>query len=85
MLSRHDELMLRKDNLMQNLFPEEKYFYKKLKERYRTPDAGFSIVTPKELSKSFGYNEDTVVTLLRRFIDYGKIKYDFRSNRIEVE
>ena len=63
------------DEFVLNLTPEEKFFYLYLMTNSKTTQCGIYELPIKVIEFETGYNNETVIKLLTRFIEYGKIKY----------
>lgn len=63
------------DAFFMSLTPEEKYFYLYLLTNPKTSQCGIYELPYQVAEFQTGYNRDTVVKLIQRFVDYGKIKY----------
>lgn len=64
--------------------PEEKYFYLYLLTNPNTSACGIYELPKRKVQYETGYNEDTVNKLLRKFADYGKIRYDERTKEVYI-
>ncbi len=64
------------------LTPEEKYFYLYLMTNSKTKQCGCYELPKRIMEFETGYNRETIDKLLERFIEYGKIKYDEKTNEI---
>jgi len=64
------------------LSPEEKFFYIYLLTNSKTTQCGIYELPKKIMEIETGYNRDTVTKLLRKFVDYGKIEYNEKTNEI---
>lgn len=63
------------DSFVIDLTPEEKYFYLYLMTNNNTTQCGIYELHYRVMEMQTGYNRDTVVKLLERFTNYGKILY----------
>jgi len=70
------------DTFILDLTPEEKYFYLYLMTNSRTTACGVYELPSKIIEMETGYNRETIEKLLKRFIEYGKIDYDFSTKEI---
>ena len=64
------------DSLVENFTPEDKYFWLYLLTNPYTKQLGIYKITKKQMAYQTGYDIDTVSNLIKRFEDYGLIKYD---------
>lgn len=64
------------DGFVLDLTPEEKYFYIYLMTNSKTTQCGIYELPKRIIETETGYPLGTVDKLLKRFIDYGKIRYD---------
>lgn len=72
------------DGFVLDLTPEEKYFYIYLLTNSRTSQCGCYELPYKIMEMQTGYNRETVEKLIKRFEDYGKIKYCADTKEILV-
>lgn len=72
------------DDYFLELTPEDKYFYIYLLTNGRCSQCGIYSFAVKLASLELGYNEDTVRTLLQRFVDYGKILYSKATGEVMI-
>lgn len=63
------------DGFVIDLTPEEKYFYLYLMTNNNTTQCGIYELPYRVIEMQTGYNRDTVLKLLARFKEYGKILY----------
>ena len=70
------------DPFIMELTPEEKYFYLYLMTNSKTKQCGCYELPKKIMEFETGYNRETVDKLIDRFVEYGKIKYDDKTNEI---
>ncbi len=70
------------DSFVIELTPEEKYFYLYLMTNSKTSQCGIYELPKKIIEMDTGYNRETVDKLLKRFVDYGKIKYNEETKEI---
>jgi uncharacterized phage protein (TIGR02220 family) len=64
------------DDFVLELTPEEKYFYVYLMTNSKTTQCGIYNIPTRLIEMESGYNRETVVKLLKRFVEYGKILYN---------
>lgn len=72
------------DGFVLDLTPEEKYFYIYLLTNSKTSQCGIYELPKRIIETETGYNRETVEKLLKRFIDYGKIKYNDKTKEIFI-
>ncbi|ENY8343621.1 TPA: DnaD domain protein [Clostridioides difficile] len=72
------------DGFVLDLTPEEKYFYNYLLTNGRASQCGCYELPFKIMEMQTGYNRETVEKLIKRFIEYGKIKYDSTTKEILI-
>ncbi|MBD8026449.1 DnaD domain protein [Ureibacillus sp. Re31] len=70
------------DGFVLDLTPEEKYFYLYLMTNNNTTQCGIYELPYRVIEMQTGYNRDTVVKLLGRFIEYGKVLYNESTKEI---
>jgi len=70
------------DGFVVDLTPEEKYFYLYLMTNNNTTQCGIYELPYRIIEMQTGYNRDTVLKLLDRFIEYGKIQYNEQTKEI---
>lgn len=70
------------DSFVIELTPEEKYFYLYLMTNSKTSQCGIYELPKKIIEMDTGYNRETVDKLLKRFVDYGKIKYNEETKEV---
>lgn len=73
------------DPFMQELTPEQKYFYLFLLTNDKTKQCGIYEITKRQICYDTGYNIDTVSKLLEYFIKGGKIRYNSETNEIAIK
>lgn len=73
------------DPFMQELTPEQRYFYLYLLTNDRTKQCGVYEITRRQICYDTGYNIDTVSKLLEYFINTGKIRYNSSTNEIAIK
>ncbi|MCW6084556.1 MULTISPECIES: DnaD domain-containing protein [Clostridium] len=72
------------DGFVLDLTPEEKYFYLYLMSNTKTSQCGVYELPLRVIEMETGYNRETVIKLIKRFIDYKKIKYDEETKEIMI-
>lgn len=72
------------DGFVLDLTPEEKYFFLYLMTNSKTSQCGIYELPLRIIETETGYNRETVEKLLKRFIDYGKIKYNAKTKEIMI-
>jgi hypothetical protein len=70
------------DSFIQDLTPEQKYFFLYLLTNDKTKQCGIYEITLRQMCYDTGYNEETVKKLLQFFILKGKIRYSESSKEI---
>ncbi len=70
------------DGFVIDLTPEEKYFYLYLMTNNNTTQCGIYELPYRVIEMHTGYNRDTVLKLLERFKEYGKIDYNVSTKEI---
>lgn len=70
------------DGFILDLTPEEKYFYLYLMTNSKTTQCGIFEVPMKIMETETGYNRETIMKYINRFISYEKIAYDSDTNEI---
>lgn len=70
------------DSFVEELPPDEKFFYLYLMTNSHTSQCGIYEITVKKMVKDTGYNEDTINKLIERFVGYGKILYNQATKEI---
>jgi len=73
------------DPFIQDLTPEQKFFYLYLLTNGQTKQCGIYEVTKKQICYDTGYNIDTVSKLLQYCINTDKIKYNEVTNEIAIK
>lgn len=73
------------DPFVQDLTPEQKYFYLYLMTNGNTRQCGIYEITKKQICYDTGYNTDTVSKLLRYFMSHGKIMYSEVTNELALK
>jgi DnaD/phage-associated family protein len=72
------------DDFVLDLTPEEKYFYMYLMTCSKSSQCGIYKLPMKVIEFETGYNVDSVDKLLKRFITYGKILYNYDTKEIMI-
>ena len=72
------------DGFVLELTPEEKYFYIYLMTNSKTCQCGIYELPKRIIETETGYNRETVDKLLKRFEEYGKIKYSDETREIII-
>lgn len=72
------------DDFILDLTPEEKYFYMYLMTCSKSSQCGIYKLPMKVIEFETGYNGDTVDKLIKRFITYGKILYNYDTKEIMI-
>ena len=70
------------DSFILKLTPEEKFFYLYLLTNSKTKQCGIYELPLQIIGIETGYNRETVIKLLQRFIDHRKIRYDWENEEI---
>ena len=73
------------DPFIQDLTPEQKFFYLYLLTNGQTKQCGIYEITKRQICYDTGYNTDTVSKLLQYCIDTDKIKYNKDTNEIAIK
>lgn len=73
------------DPFIQELTPEQKFFYLYLLTNDKTKQCGIYEITKRQICYDTGYNIDTVSKLLRYCIDTDKIKYNAETNELAIK
>lgn len=73
-----------RDAFVQNLTPEEKYFYAYLLTNEFTKQTGIYQITKRYIGIDTGYNDETVTKLLERFASYKKILYNEETKELMI-
>jgi len=73
------------DPFMQELTPEQRYFYLFLLTNDKTKQCGIYEITKRQMVYDTGYNIDTVGKLLDLFISKDKIRYNPETNEIAIK
>lgn len=70
------------DKFVLRLTPEEKFFYLYLLTNSKTKQCGVYELPLKVVEMETGYNRETVIKLVQKFIEYDKIKFDWENEEI---
>ena len=70
---------------MQELTPEQRYFYLFLLTNDKTKQCGIYEITKRQICYDTGYNIDTVSKLLQYFISSDKIRYNPETNELAIK
>lgn len=70
------------DKFVLKLTPEEKFFYIYLLTNSKTKQCGIYELPLQIVQVETGYNRETVIKLLQRFIEHGKIRYDWENEEV---
>ena len=73
------------DSFVLSLTPEEKYFYIYLMTNSKTKQCGIYELPLQIAQVETGYNRETVIKLIQKFIEHGKIMYDWETNEIALK
>jgi hypothetical protein len=73
-----------KDGFTIELTPEEKFFFLYLMTNDQTTQCGIYELPKRIIEMDTGYNRETVEKLLKRFDEYGKIKYNEENKEIFI-
>ena len=74
-----------KDEFVQSLTPEQKYFYLYLMTNERTTQCGVYEITYRQICFDTGYNEDTIRKLIETFSDFDKIRYSKETKEMALK
>ena len=74
-----------KDEFIESLTTEQKYFYLYLMTNDRTKQCGIYEITVKQISYDTGYNEETVRKLIKFFVGKGKIRYSESTKEVALK
>ena len=72
------------DPFIEQLTPEEKYFFLFLLTNPEVTACGIYMITKRKMAFYTGYNNETVDKLLLRFETSGKIKYDLDTSELMI-
>ncbi len=81
---RQIEITFWQDRFVLDLTPEEKFFYLYLLTNSKTKQCGIYELPLKIIETETGYNRETVIKLVQKFIDYKKIKFDWENEEVFV-
>jgi hypothetical protein len=73
------------DSFIQDLTPEQKYFFLYLLTNDKTKQCGIYEITVRQMCYDTGYNEDTIKKLLEFFNSKGKIQYSEETKEIALK
>lgn len=73
------------DAFVQDLTPEQKYFFLYLLTNEKTSQCGIYEISKRQISYDTGYNMDTVSKLLEYFIKVRKVRYSTETNEIAIK
>jgi len=74
-----------KDEFIESLTPEQKFFYLYLMTNDRTTQCGIYEITIKQMCYDTGYNEDTIKKLIEFFTKCGKIQYSLATKEMAMK
>lgn len=72
------------DPFVEKLTPDEKFFYLFIMTNPRSTECGIYELTKKKMRDWTGYNDETIDTLLKRFISHKKIIYNESTSEIAI-
>lgn len=72
------------DEFVENLSPEDRYFYLFLLTNPMTTECGIYQITIKKMSFYTGYNYEAINNILKRLIASGKIQYDETNSEVLI-
>ncbi len=70
------------DKFVLSLTPEEKFFYLYLLTNSKTKQCGIYELPLPIIQVETGYNRETVIKLIQKFIDHKKVSYDWENEEI---
>jgi hypothetical protein len=70
------------DKFVLKLTPEEKFFYIYLLTNSKTKQCGIYELPIQIICVETGYNQETVIKLIQKFIEYKKIAYDWENEEV---
>jgi len=73
------------DDFVLSLTPEEKYFYIYLFTNSKTKQCGIYELPLQVASLDTGYNRETIIKLIQKFIEFGKIAYDWETKELAIK
>jgi hypothetical protein len=74
-----------RDEFVEGLTPEQKFFYLYLLTNDRTTQCGIYEITIKQMCYDTGYNDDTIKKLIEYFIGTGKVRYSSETKEIALK
>jgi hypothetical protein len=74
-----------RDEFIESLTPEQKYFYLYLMTNDRTRQCGIYEITIRQIGYDTGYNEETIKKLINFFVFKGKIKYSETTKEVALK
>lgn len=74
-----------RDEFVESLTPEQKFFYLYLLTNDRTTQCGIYEITLKQMCYDTGYNEDTIKKLISYFIETGKVRYSINTKEMALK
>lgn len=72
------------DPFIQDISPEDKYFYLYVITNPHTNQCGIYEITPKTMAFETGYNNDTIHKLLKRFAEYKRVFYNEECSELFI-
>lgn len=73
------------DSEVMEFTPEDKLFYLYILTNPRSKQCGITEITIRQMAFELGYSTDTIDTLLIRFQERGKIRYNRETNELAVK
>ena len=74
-----------RDEFVESLTPEQKFFYLYLLTNDRTTQCGIYEITIKQMCYDTGYNDDTIKKLIDYFVGTGKVRYSIETKEIALK
>ena len=74
-----------RDEFVESLTPEQKFFYLYLLTNDRTTQCGIYEITIKQMCYDTGYNDDTIKKLILYFINTGKVRYSEHTKEMALK
>ena len=74
-----------RDEFVESLTPEQKFFYLYLLTNDRTTQCGIYEITIKQMCYDTGYNDDTIKKLIEYFVGTGKVRYSVETKEIALK
>ena len=74
-----------KDEFVESLTPEQKFFYLYLLTNDRTTQCGIYEITIRQMCFDTGYNDETIKKLILFFINTGKLVYSEHTKEIALK